>query len=837
MARGKLRIYLGAAPGVGKTFAMLDEGWRRFQRGTDVVIGYVETHSRPKTIAQLRDLPVIPRREIEYRGQHFEEMDLEGILERKPGVVLIDELAHTNVPGSRHEKRWQDVEEILDAGLDVITTVNVQHLASLNDVVEQIAGVTQRETVPDAVVRAADQIELVDMSPEALRRRMAHGNIYPPERVDAALAHYFRVGNLNALRELALLWVADRVDDELQSYRERYGISQPWETRERVVVALTGAPNGDRLLRRGSRMAARAGGELVGVHVRATDGLARSDPQRLEEQHRLLSELGGRYAEVTGADVATALVEFARAENASQLVLGATRQSRWSELARGSIINRVVRAGGDIDIHVISSEPHEIAALPRPARPRRLVALSRERRLAGWLLGTVGIAGLALVLTLFRSSLELPGTLLILLLGVVIVAVVGGIAPAAIAAVLALGLGDFYFTVPFHTFRMTQPSEIAALIVFGAVAAVVSALVDRLARRSSQINRSQAEAEALARLAGGAVLAAAEPLPNLVSELRRTFALDAVAVLEADGDGWRPIAVAGAPVPERPEDAPVAAELAPGTVLVLSGTMLSAEDRRLLGAFVAQLRLVQERAQLQAQAASATELEEANSLRTALLAAVSHDLRTPLAAIKAAATSLLSREVDWPPEQVQDFVKMIDVEADRLTHLVSNLLDMSRLQTGALRIVARPTKLEDVIYSAVGTLGAGAARVVIDGADPSPVVDTDAGLLERAIANIVDNALAWSPEGDVVRVEAALIGDHADVRVIDHGPGIPRDQREQVFEPFQRLGDGRGNAPDGVGLGLAVARGFVHAVGGDLTIDDTPNGGTTVVLALPVGQS
>jgi len=836
VAKGKLRIYLGAAPGVGKTFAMLDEGWRRFQRGTDVVVGYVETHGRAKTLAQLRDLPIIPRCVIQYRGQAFEEMDLDAILERRPAVVLIDELAHTNITGSRNEKRWQDVDEILDAGIDVITTVNVQHLASLNDVVEQIAGVTQRETVPDAVVRAADQIELVDMSPEALRRRMAHGNIYPPERVDAALAHYFRVGNLGALRELALLWVADRVDDELHSYRERYGITEPWETKERVVVAITGAPNGDRLLRRGARMAARVGGELVGVHVRAADGFARSDSKRLEDQHRLLSELGGRYAEVTGTDVATALVEFARAENASQLVLGATRQSRWSELARGSIINRVIRAAGDIDIHVISSEEQAAAALPNTPRPRRLTALPRERQWAGWALGTVGIAALALTLTLFRSSLALPGTLLILLLGVVIVAVIGGLAPAFVAAVIALGLGDFYFTVPFHTFRMTQPSEIAALVVFGAVAAVVSALVDRLARRSSQIARSQAEAEALARLAGGSVLTAAEPLSNLVGELRRTFALDAVAVLEADGDGWRPVAVAGAAVPTRPEDAQVSAELSKGTVLVLSGTVLGADDRRLLSAFVAQLQLAQERAELEAQAASAVELEEGNSLRTALLAAVSHDLRTPLAAIKAAATSLLSHEVDWAPDQTQDFVKMIDVEADRLTHLVTNLLAMSRLQTGAVQVVSRATKLEDVLYTAVGTLGPGAARVVIDVSDQVPPVDVDAGLLERAVANVVDNALAWSPIEKVVRVETVAVGDHIDIRVIDHGPGIPRDQREHVFEPFQRLGDGSGGTPNGVGLGLAVARGFVRAIGGDIAVDDTPGGGTTMVFTLPVSR-
>ncbi|HMK98259.1 MAG TPA: histidine kinase, partial [Acidimicrobiales bacterium] len=278
MAPGKLRIYLGAAPGVGKTFAMLDEGWRRFHRGTDVVVGFVEAHNRPKTTAQVRDLPVIARKRLPYRGQLLEEMDLDAVLARHPAVALVDELAHTNVPGSRNEKRWQDIQELLAAGIDVISTVNIQHLASVNDVVERITGVPQRETVPDAVVRSADQIELVDMTPEALRRRMAHGNIYPPEKIDTALAHYFREGNLGALRELALLWVADRVDDELASYRQRHGIQDKWETKERIIVALSGAPGGEHLLRRAARIAARSNGEVVGVHVRSADGLVRPEP-------------------------------------------------------------------------------------------------------------------------------------------------------------------------------------------------------------------------------------------------------------------------------------------------------------------------------------------------------------------------------------------------------------------------------------------------------------------------------------------------------------------------------------------------------------------------------
>src|SRR5947209_375486 len=304
MARGTLRVYLGAAPGVGKTYAMLNEGWRRKERGTDVVIGYLEPHDRPRTMEQVRDLETVPRRTLTYRDRTFDEMDVDAVLARKPEVALVDELAHTNVPGSRNEKRWQDVQELLDAGITVISTLNIQHLESLNDVVAQITGIIQRETIPDEIARLADQVELVDQTPEALRRRMAHGNIYAADKVDAALANYFREGNLSALRELALLWLADRVDEGLEDYRERHGIEKAWETRERVVVALTGAPSGDRLLRRGARMAARAHGDLIGVHVRTATGLAGDSHGGLDNQRQLLAALGGRYAEVTAADVA-----------------------------------------------------------------------------------------------------------------------------------------------------------------------------------------------------------------------------------------------------------------------------------------------------------------------------------------------------------------------------------------------------------------------------------------------------------------------------------------------------------------------------------------------------
>ena len=355
MARGTLRVYLGAAPGVGKTYAMLNEGRRRHSRGTDVVVGFVETHGRTLTEAQIGPLEIVPRRTLTYRDATFEEMDVDAILARHPAQALVDELAHSNVAGSKHEKRWQDVEELLDAGIDVISTVNIQHLESVNDVVERITGVAQRETVPDSVVRAANQIELVDMSPEALRRRMAHGHIYDADRADAALANYFRPGNLAALRELALLWVADRVEDSLQQYMEDHGITEAWETRERVAVAITGAPGGETLIRRASRMAQRSKGQLLGVHVRANDGLVGPPPALLERHRELLQELGGTYREVVASDATAGLLSFARAEHATQLVLGHSRSSRWAHLTRGSVVNNVIRQAGDIDIHVIST--------------------------------------------------------------------------------------------------------------------------------------------------------------------------------------------------------------------------------------------------------------------------------------------------------------------------------------------------------------------------------------------------------------------------------------------------------------------------------------------------
>jgi len=835
MARGQLRLYLGAAPGVGKTFAMLNEGRRRHDRGTDVVIGVVETHGRARTAEQLGDLELVPLRKVRYRETDFDEMDVEAVLARHPEVVLVDELAHTNVPGSGNEKRWKDVEQLLDAGLDVISTLNIQHLESVNDVVERITGIKQRETIPDAIVRTADQIELVDMTPEALRRRMAHGNVYKSDRIDAALANYFRPGNLAALRELALLWLADRVDEGLESYRERHNITEPWETRERVLVAITGAPGTETLIRRAARMAQRSHGELLGVHVRSDDGLAGGGRSDAVERHRhLLTDLGGEYHEVIASDIAGALAEIARVQNCTQLVLGASRRSRWAELTRGSVINRVIRLSGPIDLHVISQDKED--ARLRDAKPnRRFVgrasALSMRRRLAGLVVAAIGLPVLTISLSRLRGELNLGSVLLLFLLLIVATAATGGPLLAIGTAVAAFLCANYYFTPPIHRFTIARHENVLALIVFVVVAGVVSAFVDAAARQARDAARARADAETLARLAAN--VQQDDPLADLVVFVRSSFGLEGASVLARSDGAWQAEASAGPNPPLSPEDANLTLPLGKDVVLALAGGPLTGADRQVLNAFAAQLTGARERARLSEAAAQATELTQANELRTALLQAVSHDLRTPLASIKASASSLRQTDIEWSKEDEAEFLQTIEEETDRLTALVSNLLDMSRLQAGVLQPTLRPVNLEEVVPAAIASLGERAYGVVYDVPETLSPVRADAALLERVVANLVENAMRWSPGDRPARVTAGRVHDRIDLRVIDHGPGIAAASREQVFQPFQRLGDRGGT---GVGLGLAVARGFVRAMEGELLIEDTPDGGTTAVVSLGVAS-
>lgn len=832
--RGKLRIYLGAAPGVGKTFAMLDEGWRRARRGTDVIVGYVETHGRARTEAQLRDLEVMPRRRTTYRGQVFEEMDFEAVLARHPDVVLVDELAHTCVPGSLHATRSADVEAFLAAGIDVITTVNVQHLESLNDVVEKITGITQRETVPDRLVRAADQIELVDMDPEALRRRMAHGNIYAPEKVDVALGNYFRAGNLTALRELALLWMADRVDDSLQEYLTVHGITDSWETRERVIVAVTGAPSGEQLIRRAARMASRAKAELLGVHVLSGDGLAERSATDLDRHRQLLEDLGGTFHEVVGSDVAQALTSFAEAERATQLVVGASGRARWRELLQGSVINAVARRAGSFDLHVISYEIPDGHPYRRPVE-RHTSVLSFRRRAIGWGITLLGAPLLTLLLAALGDRIALPGELMIFLMLVVAASTIGGFGPGLAAAVLASFFVNWYFTPPVHTLTVSSTENIVALAAFVLVGGVIAALVTQAAARTLAATRAAAEAEALARVAGG-LLGVEDPVPTLLERLRATFDLDRASIEFQDPQtrSWQEQVAAargGRGSSEQPNTSRSdVVELGDEARLVLGGLPLAAEDQRVLQAFGAQLRAALEQRRLRSEATEARVAAESDALRTALLRAVSHDLRSPLASIKASVSSLLQHDIEWSAEATAGFLATIDEESDRLDALVGNLLDMSRLESGVLDMTPLAVGWDEVVAAAISSLSEPAERLDVRVPESLPALLADPILLERAVANLLTNALHHTPPDSTIQLIAGALDGSVELRVIDRGPGVSPDHREQIFRAFQRLGDSSGS---GVGLGLAVARGFVEAMGGSLDAEDTPGGGLTMAIRMP----
>lgn len=829
MSRGRLKVFLGAAPGVGKTFAMLEEGHRLHAAGRDVVIGFVEPHERAETAAMIGNLEVIPRRSLTYRGSVFEEMDLDAVLARRPEVALVDELAHSNVPGSSHTKRWEDVDELLDAEIDVLSTVNIQHLDSLNDVIFEITDVVQRETIPDDVVRRADEIELVDLTQEGVRERLAAGKIYQAERIDAALANYFRPGNLGALRELALSWTADRVDEAVAKYRDLHGIERHWETKERVVVALAGAQESEAVVRRAARLAMRSRADLVGVFVRPTDGLTEDATPALSAQRELLAHLGGRYHEVVGDDVGSALIAFAREENATQIVLGASRRSRLDELRRGSPVAKVIRQSDAIDVHVIS---YEGARRPnRRRRPHRRRTISRLRLAFAWGITLLGLPVITFLLLGLGERLALHNVLLGYLLAAVVAGGIGGALPAVATAVTGFLLGNWFFTPPVETWTIGNPDDLFSLFAFLVVSLAVGLLVGQSSRRSAEARRARAQAEALSATTTLGHPAFGSDPRGVLRRLRDVLSLEAVSVLRRVNEDWVTLAWDGSRRLDHPEDGE-AMDLTGKTVLVILGGKLTADDRVVLRAFAAQVVQAVEREELEREAESAESMAESDRLRTALLGAVSHDLRTPLATIKASLTSLVETGVEWTPEQTRSFLQTALDETERLNRLVGHLLDASRVQVGAVHVFYRPIGVDEVVTSALSGLGSGVDRITVDISESLPEIQTDPDLLERVIANLVENALAWSPAEQTVRITAGEVAGRIDLRISDRGPGIPLEARDTVFQPFSRLGDSANR--EGVGLGLAVARGLLEAMGNELVIEDTPGGGTTVVIALKV---
>jgi two-component system, OmpR family, sensor histidine kinase KdpD len=845
MGAGQLRVYFGAAPGVGKTYKMLEEGHRRLGRGTDVVIGFVETHGRRPIADLIEGIEVVPRAASTDRDTTLEEMDLAAVLARRPQVALVDELAHTNAPGSPREKRWQDIEVLLDAGITVITTVNVQHLESLNDVVYEITGVRQSETVPDAVVRQAEQIELVDMTPEALRRRLAHGNIYAPDNIDVALGDYFRVGNLTALRELALLWVAGKVDEQLDKYRADHNIGEHWETRERVVVALTGGPEGDTLIRRAARIAARTkAADLLAVHVVRSDGLSGGDPAHLSRQRVLVEDLGGTYHQVVGTDIPDAILAFARGVNATQLVLGASRRGRWAQLFSPGVGVTTTSESGSIDVSLVTHEAtaHRLwTARGRagPGRSRR-GGLSLGRRAAGFILAVAALPTLTALL-LAVEDVSLSTDILAFLLLVVAVALVGGLLPALLAAVGGFLLLNYFFTPPVLRFTVAEQENLLALFAFLVIAVSLSTVVDVAARRTREASQARAEAATLFTLAGSVLRSSS--LPALLEQVRESFALKSVTLLERrpealGGPGlehtnqaWSVVAYVGSPVCLTPGDGDAEVHVDESSTLVLSGHPLAAQDRRVLEAFAAQATVTLRQERLEDAAATAGSLAEVDRLRTALLSAVSHDLRTPLSSAKAAVGTLRMSDIPLSEDDQGELLATAEESLDRLSGLVENLLDMSRLQAGALALAIEPIDVADVISAALASLGPAGVGVVIRVPEEIPEVQADPALLERAVANLVQNAVRHSPPDGPPQITAGAYGSAVEIRVIDCGAGVPETDWDEIFRPFQRLGD-RDNT-SGVGLGLALSRGLVEAMSGTLTPEATPGGGLTMTISLP----
>ncbi|ROQ03544.1 two-component system sensor histidine kinase KdpD [Rathayibacter sp. PhB93] len=821
MTKGRLRVLLGAAPGVGTTSTMLEEGGRLAAEGRDVVIAVVETHGRAETAARIAGLEVVPRRTVLHRGARLEEMDPAAVLARRPDIALVDELAHTNAPGTRHRKRWEDVAELLDAGITVLTTVDIQHIASLSDVVEAITGARPHETIPDAVLRAADRIELVDLAPQALRDRLAAGRVFPPERIDAELSHRFRLGTLTALRELALLWLADEVDSALRDYRGEHGIDSTWAARERVVVTLTGGSEGETLLRRGARIAARAsGGDLLAVHVLTPDGLRTPRPEVLAAQRALVESLGGSYHQVVGEDVPRTLVAFARSVDATQLVLGVSRRSRLAAALTPGIGATVIRESGDIDVHIVShSAAGRAAVLPRLGG-----ALTLRRRLLGTALALVGGPLVTWLMASLRSDESITSDVLSYQLLVVLVALVGGLWPALFAAVLSGLTLDYFFVDPLYTVSVDEPLHELALALYVLNAVLVSAVVDRAARRSRAAKRSGAEAELLATIAGG-VIRGQGALQAILERAREAFGLTGVrlvrdgTVVAADGE---PTAAG------EPARIPVGAQ----AELELHGRELEGSERRLLQVVAAQLDSALEREALSETASSLAPLAETDRMRSALLSAVSHDLRRPLAAATAAVSGLRSRDVEWSEGDRAELLATADESLTTLGALVTDLLDVTRLEAGVLAVSLAPLDAADVVLPALDELGLGPGEVDLDLDPDGPELLADGVLLQRVVVNLLANAVRYAPEGTRVRVSTSVFGGTAQIRIVDHGPGIAPERREEVFVPFQRLGDDDNTT--GLGLGLALSKGFTEGMGGTLEAEDTPGGGLTMVVTLPV---
>ncbi len=861
-AQGRLKVFFGAAPGVGKTYTMLEAARALRADGVDVTVGWVETHGRRETESLLEGLEILPRRQLSYRGTRLEEFDIDLALERRPTLIVVDELAHTNAPGSRHAKRFRDVEELLRAGIDVYTTLNVQHLESLNDVVAQITGVTVRETVPDAILDRAAEIELVDLPAEELRKRLAEGKVYVPEIAGRAAESFFREGNLIALRELALRRTAERVDAQMQRYRHEHAVRETWPTSERVLVCVGPSPYAVRLVRAARRMAARLQAEWVAVYVETPSQLhlADADLEQLERTLRLAEQLGAETARLTGGDEVEEILAYARRRNVTKVVVGKPTEPRWRTLLHGSFVERLVRGSGDIDVFVISGKPEEEASHEPVSR----------RTHSRW--PAYGFAAIAVVLCTFLAALlaerlALANIIMVYLLGVLVVALRAGRGPAALSSVLSVAAFDFFFVPPRYTFAVGDTQYVLTFGVMLVVALVISNLAARVRdqagaaraqeRRTaalyavSRACASAGETYEVVRVAGRHLAEVFEGqvaifLPHRDGRLKAAFSGDAAFALDP-----KELSVAQWCL-DHAERAGLGTATLPGSIalflplLVARGAVgvigispgrgpLDSERLHLMEAFASQIALAVERTNLAAEAQVALLLAETERTRSALLASVSHDLRTPLAAIAGASSTILRSSESLPAETRRELVQSINDQAERLNRFIGNLLDMTRLEAGAINIRKEWQPVEEVVGAALGQIeGRLAGRELRTRVpDSLPLVPLDTTLIGQALVNLLENALKYTPPASPIEVSARVEGDWMIIEVSDRGPGLEAGEEQRVFEKFYRRASENGQP--GAGLGLAIAKAVAAAHGGKVAAANRAGGGAVFSLTLPLG--
>ena len=867
--RGRLKIFLGAAPGVGKTYEMLLAAQARRREGCDVVVGIVEPHGRRETEALLEGLEVIPRQQVEYKGHLLGEMDLDAILKRRPALVLVDELAHTNAPGSRHPKRYLDVEEIIAAGIDVFATLNIQHVESLNDVVARITRIRVRETVPDSILDQADDIEVIDLSPEDLIKRLREGKVYVPQQAERAIRHYFSQGNLTALRELALRRTAQRVDEQLLSHMREHAIAGPWAAGERILVCVSEAPSTAGLIRYARRVADRLRVPWTAIYVETTrtQRLSVAERDRIADFLRLAERLGASTITIPGRSIAEEVVAYATANNITQIVIGKSNRSRWFEMVHGSVVHELVRRTGSISVHVISADDSETVP-PKSIETRPAIEPIRIEPY----LGSAGAVAVALGIgLLLKHFIAVQSISLVFLTAILASAIAWGLWPSLFAAIASMLAYNFFFLPPLYTFTVGDPENVLALFFFLIVALIVSNLT---ARTRTQVVTARLRAKTTAELyAFSRKVAGIGALDDLLwaTAHQITSMLNVRTVLLMPLKDREGLEVAsGYPPEDQLDDADMAAarwswehnrpagrgadtlpgakrlflplRTGSGPVGVLGidrdapGPLLTPDDRRLLDALCDQAAVAIERISLAKGLDEARVLAETERLRAALLTSISHDLRTPLASILGTVSSLRSYPERYSPAEREDLLSTLQDEAERLNRFVSNLLDMTRLESGAIDLKLELIDVAEIVGSALQRAGSVLAghRVEVNIAPHLPMLRLDAVLFEQVLFNLLDNAAKYSPIGSRIDIRASRDGELVEIEVVDEGPGIPPADLERIFDKFYRV-QAQDRRHAGTGLGLAICRGFVEALGGWIVARNRRDGsGAVLTIRMPV---